>query len=141
MKQVRGVSDHHHNQIFLNYETKSMSGTDLKKWPTPKTQQQIILVKRTGNTATQNERHESENMFPTFFFHFLLRDLKRECTLGPSHIENMWRLMKNKKFFVFFGKKKCNFRFPRPGTSDVIRCVNFDCFTLSQCTSYKVSTH
>ena len=36
--------------------------------------------------------------------------------------------------------KKCNFRFPRPGTSDVIRCVNFDCFTSSQCISYNVST-
>ena len=27
--------------------------------------------------------------------------------------------------------KKCNYRFPRPGTSDVIKCVNFYCFTLS----------
>ena len=34
--------------------------------------------------------------------------------------------------------KKCNFRFR---TSDVIRCVSFDCFTLRQCISYKVSTH
>ena len=27
------------------------------------------------------------------------------------------------------------------GTSDVIRCVSFDCFTLSQCIYYKVITH
>ena len=33
------------------------------------------------------------------------------------------------------------FSFPGPGTSDVIRCVSFDCFTLSQCISYKGSTH
>ena len=32
-------------------------------------------------------------------------------------------------------------KFPRPGTSDVIRCVSFDCFTLSQCIYYKVITH
>ena len=36
--------------------------------------------------------------------------------------------------------KNCNFCFPGPGTSDVIRCVSFDCFTLSQCISFKVST-
>ena len=37
--------------------------------------------------------------------------------------------------------KKSDYRFPRPGTSDVIRCVSFDCFTSSQCISYNVSTH
>ena len=31
--------------------------------------------------------------------------------------------------------------FLRPGSSDVIRCVSFDCFASSQCISYKVSTH
>ena len=29
---------------------------------------------------------------------------------------------------------QCNCRFPKPGTSGVIRCVNFDRFTFGQCT-------
>ena len=31
--------------------------------------------------------------------------------------------------------------FPKPGTCEVIRCVNFDRFTLSQCMSHKFSSY
>ena len=27
-----------------------------------------------------------------------LKPLKRECPLGPSHIKNMWHMMKNQNF-------------------------------------------
>ena len=48
--------------------------------------------------------------------------------------------------FKLWSGVQSNFSIPpkllkRPGTSDVIRCVSFDCFTLSQCISYKASTH
>ena len=41
-------------------------------------------------------------------------------------------LFRRAKLFFYPSKvgKKCNFRFPGPGTSDVIRCVSFDCFTM-----------
>ena len=36
--------------------------------------------------------------------------------------------------------KKHDFRFPEPGTSDVIMCVTFKSITLCQCSSFKVTT-
>ena len=54
--------------------------------------------------------------------------MKKNCRSGPARKIHFFYLSKVVKEF--------NFRFPRPGTSDVIRFVNFDCFTSSHCMSF-----
>jgi len=40
--------------------------------------------------------------FPIFPLNHELHNLiKRECPLGPSHIANMWHMMKNQNFSYF----------------------------------------
>ena len=52
----------------------------------------------------------------------------------------LWSCAQN-NFLSPQSRQKMQLLFPKPGTSDVIRRVSLDCFTLSQYISYKVSTH